>query len=213
MGQSLRSGGTQSCGCMHIERCRKPRKAIVGQRFGRLVVSRYLRDGEWESVCDCGNRVITNSSALRSGHTQSCGCYRLERVRESVTTHGLSYTPEYLRVKTRERLERKRHLDCRWTLLMERCLREQQPACVVCGATYNLATDHVRPLSKGYGLQPGNAVTLCCSCNSRKHAKDLSALPDDWQTKIAVAARAFKQYWDEQSRPLAEANCLTEEFP
>jgi len=56
---------------------------MVGRRFGRLVV---LRDSGirkhravyWECVCDCGKMIITRSSNLTSGNTQSCGCLLIE---------------------------------------------------------------------------------------------------------------------------------------
>lgn len=78
---------------------------LTGQRFGRLSVVRLAgtdKRGEsrWECVCDCGNKSIVLSSHLRSGRTQSCGCYmkeataarmRVTRTRGN-TKHGGSKT-------------------------------------------------------------------------------------------------------------------------
>ena len=57
-------------------------KDIVGERFGKLTVVRYLRTDVkpyghtviWECKCDCGNIVEVSTNALRSGNTKSCGC-------------------------------------------------------------------------------------------------------------------------------------------
>ncbi len=62
---------------------------LTGQRFGRLTVLRladrtkpgYYR---YECLCDCGKTTIVQGNALRSGTIKSCGCLRLERLRESL---------------------------------------------------------------------------------------------------------------------------------
>jgi hypothetical protein len=85
---------------------------LMGQRFGRLSVtgrapSTRKPSGQvstqWACGCDCGNQVVASTSNLRAGHTQSCGCYKRERIVETVgprsTTHGHTrygtQTPEY----------------------------------------------------------------------------------------------------------------------
>lgn len=57
-------------------------KNIVGERFGKLTVIRYLRTDVrpygyvaiWECECDCGNIVEVPTNSLRTGNTKSCGC-------------------------------------------------------------------------------------------------------------------------------------------
>lgn len=55
---------------------------ITGQRFGRLVAVRYDHTDNnravWECRCDCGNTVYVSGKLLRSGHTKSCGCGKVE---------------------------------------------------------------------------------------------------------------------------------------
>lgn len=75
-------------------------KDISGQRYGRLLVMRFLGRGRhnlamWECKCDCGNTAIVAGAWLRSGNTTSCDCYRFERFKKMVTKHGLSTTREY----------------------------------------------------------------------------------------------------------------------
>lgn len=71
-------------------------------RFGRLTVVRMTekvyggkRYKAAECRCDCGKVKVYALSNLTSGATQSCGCYRNQRIRETVVTHGLANTPIY----------------------------------------------------------------------------------------------------------------------
>lgn len=67
----------------------RPIENLAGQRFGKLLVLSYAsktkkgRKASWLCLCDCGNRKIVQASNLKSGHTQSCGCYRHEQVGEA----------------------------------------------------------------------------------------------------------------------------------
>lgn len=78
----------------------KPLRDLTGQRFGRLLVrERSLpnRRGNamWNCVCDCGQERRIAGIQLTSGRTSSCGCLRLDRNIEAVTTHGLSKSRVY----------------------------------------------------------------------------------------------------------------------
>ncbi len=69
---------------------------LSGQRFGRLlavkIATRNGGAGFWECLCECGTQCTVAVGKLRSGHTKSCGCYRLQRVKETKTTHGRKRT-------------------------------------------------------------------------------------------------------------------------
>lgn len=74
---------------------------LTGQTINRLVVIRECgrKNGHVAWLCrclgrqgdDCGNEVVVTSNDLRNGHTQSCGCLRLERI----TTHDCTHEPWY----------------------------------------------------------------------------------------------------------------------
>lgn len=77
---------------------------LTGQRFGRLVATLYVRGNaaspgsRWLCECDCGKSRTVSANSLRGGHTQSCGCLRLERQRAAASAmarHGMSTTPVY----------------------------------------------------------------------------------------------------------------------
>ncbi len=61
---------------------------IEGQRFGRLVAIKPLRSEKkkviWSFQCDCGNIAELPATYVVRLHTQSCGCYRVDKLRDAV---------------------------------------------------------------------------------------------------------------------------------
>lgn len=58
---------------------------LQGQRFGRLVAEEATKKNgrtAWICKCDCGNTCCVDTSNLRSGKQQSCGCLRKEKAKE-----------------------------------------------------------------------------------------------------------------------------------
>ncbi len=81
--QSLKTGRSISCGCAHKEFMKELGKStsidLTGQKYGKLTVLERVENigyGQvsWLCQCDCGNKTIVTSNALRSGNTKSCGC-------------------------------------------------------------------------------------------------------------------------------------------
>lgn len=74
---------------------------LVGNKYGRLSVVEYVslspsRKSVWRCVCDCGNTVECVGSNLISGNTESCGCFKRDRIKETKTLHGSNGTnPTY----------------------------------------------------------------------------------------------------------------------
>lgn len=91
---------------------------LYGQRFGRLTVicknpvSTASNNSRWDCICDCGTSCTVVGSKLISGYTSSCGCFHLERLRESVVTHGMRFSSEYNI----------------WSGIKDRCLTPTNPA-------------------------------------------------------------------------------------
>lgn len=78
--------------------------SLVGQKVGRLYVSKYLglrkrqdgRNYSWfECVCECGSICERKGTDLKSGKINSCGCLRREISRNKATYHGYSRTKLY----------------------------------------------------------------------------------------------------------------------
>ena len=55
---------------------------LTNKKFGRLVPLYRVEAPRtsWLCQCDCGNKIVVNSRALKTGNTKSCGCYRKETV-------------------------------------------------------------------------------------------------------------------------------------
>ena len=85
-GTDLRSGKVKSCGCLRGHSGINGFINEVGNKYGRLtVIERAENDDKytrWKCKCDCGKEVIVRAAALRSGSTQSCGCYHLDKCKE-----------------------------------------------------------------------------------------------------------------------------------
>jgi hypothetical protein len=93
----LLSKRSRSCGCllkiikhMHI-------KNMSGKQFGRLVVGNISHKDKrgnwhWNCKCECGNLCIINGASLRSGFTQSCGCYKKDAQYSTFLQHGVANT-------------------------------------------------------------------------------------------------------------------------
>ena len=62
---------------------------LTGQKFGRLTVIKRAMDKKysipyWVCQCECGNTKIIRGSSLKSGATQSCGCFNKEKTSEAM---------------------------------------------------------------------------------------------------------------------------------
>lgn len=77
----------------------------IGNIYGRLTVTaldvkRARSNGEpyHECVCSCGNKIETRDHSLKAGKRQSCGCLRLDAVKERGPriTKGMKQSSEYL---------------------------------------------------------------------------------------------------------------------
>ena len=80
---------------------------LIGQKFGKLRVvgktEKRTKHGSimWLCECECGNVLNVSSGNLRSGNTNSCGCYNKQRIKETQTKqnrfdlsheYGVGYT-------------------------------------------------------------------------------------------------------------------------
>lgn len=102
-GCNIKSGLTQSCGCLHKE---KISKNLVGQKFGKLTV---IKDSEkrtkdrgiiWECQCECGNITYVSTNNLIQKYTFSCGCLKQSHgefiIEKLLQENNISYKKEYV---------------------------------------------------------------------------------------------------------------------
>lgn len=201
-GYSLRNGITISCGCYKAEEVSKRSlKNLVGMVFGSITVlssaGRTKRQQAlWNVRCSCGKEYSMSGSKLTSMGVTKCKQCAMDDLHKSKITHGESRTKKYRTFLQRLRYQKQKGLDAEWVYEMEQALVVFQPSCVICNGTKRLCTDHVYPLSKNYGLKPGNAVRLCNYCNLKKMDKLPKDLPAEWRDKILLAAEEFKSAWE-----------------
>ncbi len=80
-------------------------KDLTNLRFGRLTVIKCTGSKSvaanhsrryWLCKCDCGAMVEIDTTRLKSGNTQSCGCLQREIVSLLNVKHQMSSSPEFL---------------------------------------------------------------------------------------------------------------------
>lgn len=60
---------------------------ITNQCFGRLIALFPVNVGKigtsyWLCRCECGNFIVCDGTSLRNSHTKSCGCYKIEKIKQ-----------------------------------------------------------------------------------------------------------------------------------
>ncbi len=67
------------------------------RRFGRLVVKKLVArsPARWLCHCDCKKLTTVFATALKGGHTKSCGCLRRELSARRKYVHGQTNTALY----------------------------------------------------------------------------------------------------------------------
>lgn len=68
---------------------------LTGKKFNKLKVLKNMGKNEnrkyfWLCKCECGKEIIVKGDNLKNGHSKSCGCYKLERLKKRSITHDLS---------------------------------------------------------------------------------------------------------------------------
>lgn len=180
-GKGLRKkDGTKSCGCL-VEDTRMMFEDLTGKIFGRLeVIKLSKRIGKrntryWECKCDCGNIKTVSGGALRSGQTQSCGCYRYEMIKKNnrIEESEAAFNSVYSSYRASAR---NRNLD----FLIDKDMFRKYTSdnCFYCGLepkqeqkSNNGSYIHngIDRINNDNGYVDGNIVTCCKTCNYAKH--------------------------------------------
>lgn len=74
---------------------------LTNKVFGNLTVKHLAGSDKhgkrvWHCICSCGNIRKTTTGELNSGKAVSCGCRRRTTNTRLLSTHGKTYTPEYV---------------------------------------------------------------------------------------------------------------------
>ena len=175
----------------------------TGHRYGRLtVIERAPPPGQrraacWLCMCECGEETVVDGCALRSGHTQSCGCLQRETISQLRSlAPGLAMSKEiYARYRWRAGESGKK-----FALTIEEFRALAIQNCHYCGVepgniyerdTYNGAftyngLDRIES-SKGYVIS--NLVPCCWTCNRAKGDMSYSEFIDYLNRLVAFRNR------------------------
>jgi hypothetical protein len=166
------------------------RQQLIGKRFGRGIVTGFLGKLPvsnfyvWELICDCGNVYKSTTSNLNFGHVTSCGCYKLERVKENIKKATLANTMP-LGIATFNELLRsykKRAIEkglC-FELTQDQFEKLTKSNCVYCGqepsGVYRANTRNGEYIYNGVdridstlGYTVDNCIPCCKRCNQGKN--------------------------------------------
>lgn len=190
---NLRSGQTQSCGC--IKQNRKPR-SLIGQRFGKLIVMKNAGNNasaqpQWLCQCDCGKSHVVSGQSLKTGDTQSCGCLRSE-VKRKRTINAMELSSGLYEMYSRYIYGAiKRGYE--FTLTPAEFLAIVKQPCAYCGAAptdrgTHIVANGVDRVDNARGYLPGNVAPCCTACNSAKRTMSVDEYID-LCTRVAQHAK------------------------
>lgn len=136
----LNRGDVKSCGCLPKQsRVFKP-----GDKIHRLTMISF-KDGWWDCQCECGNIITIQTIQATSGNTKSCGCLKLELLREPERVAKLTNKQYESNIASARRVWRGyTHRDEKCNITFEQFFDLSQQNCTYCGiepnTTYNWTT-------------------------------------------------------------------------
>lgn len=68
---------------------RPPAQNMVGQKFGRLLITAHVGKKKVEWICSCGRRGTSNRGNVLCGESRSCGCGMKRDLAGTTTPNGL----------------------------------------------------------------------------------------------------------------------------
>jgi hypothetical protein len=156
---------------------RKPNKALIGRRFGRLLITEFAYQSDfkhfWTCKCDCGNTIICHTGSLTKAQGKgrtSCGCAPRNNP-PTVETQIKRVFYNYCKNAKLRNLE--------FALTIEDFYALSQKPCYYCGTEKSncSSTTSVKFLYNGLdrvdnsiGYTLDNCVSCCRQCNCSKLA-------------------------------------------
>lgn len=172
-GLNLKTGTTQSCGCLRAQPS-KARLDLTGTVFGRLTAIKINRieRGQvfWDLLCSCGNSTVTSVGKLRTGRTQSCGCFARESSRAVQKKYLGKSGPlagNWKSELSEEDRKRFRTVCKNW----KKRILDNNKYCIKCNSETNLQVHHIFSYRdcKERRDDYSNGVVLCKTCHKEFH--------------------------------------------
>jgi len=173
-GADVFRGRINSCGCIKkITAKNNTFKNLLGKRFGRLYVRREsgIKKNNrviWECICDCGNIRNIRSGDLITKNTQSCGCLKVEVIKERRGPKHFAYNPL---ISEEERIDRR--LNFEYKEWVKNIYKKYNFRCVICGSNKKIHAHHLYSFLyyKDLRWKLNNGVVLCATHHFKFHAK------------------------------------------
>lgn len=134
---------------------------LAGHRYGRWLVLRHMGGANWLCRCDCGIEKPVQRNHLRSGHSQSCGCFKSE-VSSASNSAKIALGARFSRLTVIRRHGSERSHDKRTSNALWLCRCD-------CG---QLVTASSWKLSSGYKKSCGCAFTEAVTTHGRSRTRE-----------------------------------------
>lgn len=160
----LNNGTTRSCGCLLKEEYIRKRLDLTGKRFGRLKVIGLNRiqcyETVWACLCKCGKTCDVSGEHLNSGHTKSCGCFRLDTCK---ARKGILHPSWRKDLSNEDRiLHKNRGYLPKYRKWRMNVFKRDRFICQISGAKQNIRAHHIYAWNKNKKLRYklSNGITL-----------------------------------------------------
>jgi hypothetical protein len=165
------------------------RNDLTGQKFNRLTAIKpsYYHENKrtwvWEFLCDCGNTHLSRGSDVKNGNIKSCGCLRLEKLREIVPHNYQDMSGiVFGRLTVIERVDRKTKNATRWLCKCD-CgkFKEVDRANLVTGAIKScgcLNTEKRKERTTTHGMSTSRIYHIWAGMISRCYNENVSHYSD-----------------------------------
>lgn len=163
-------------------------KDIIGQKFNNLTTIKFVEikcgNAYWQFRCDCGNTVISSMASVYRGRRKSCGCLRLQKLRDNGVAKRRPHLDACLTHLFQYYLGRATRLKVPFSLTKEQFIHFLFQHCFYCGIepigrqTVNWSTEIVRynGIDRKFnqiGYTMDNCVPCCKVCNRLKNVLDI----------------------------------------
>lgn len=179
---------------------------LTGTRFGRLIVTGFNHKSKsssgkmiyyyWNCKCDCGNECIRTYNSLKLGHTRSCGCLKLELIKELGMKHRKSSGEASFNSVYRNYKRQAKSRNLEFNLNKEEFKKLTSSDCWYCGRPPSNKTVRAKYPYVGTYIYNGldrinsskeystdNVIPCCWKCNRAKSNMDFNEFLD-WVSDV-----------------------------
>ncbi len=168
-------------GNFYCRKCARSRIFIemVGMKINRITIlgmaePKLRNDGttakRFNCLCECGKEFVAYASAVKSGHTKSCGCYLIDV--KSAAWSG-SNNPAFANLTKEEKEDPIRvRQSVEYQKWREEVISRDFGECQKCGTDMYIEVHHIQSFKHNpeLALDPNNGITLCSSCHKDYHS-------------------------------------------